>query len=165
MKTTINETIEADLHAITEMFAEEIVHGTASWAYTPPTQNEMMAKFKRLTNDNYPWLTARLNEQIVGFSFASAYRPREGYRFLVEDSIYVHQDFRRHGVATQLLGALIEECTIRGYKQMVAVIGDSDNKGSISLHEQLGFHHVGVLTNIGYKFDRWLDSVLMQRAL
>ena len=165
MKTTINETIEADLHAITEMFAEEVVHGTASWAYTPPTQNEMMAKFKRLTNDNYPWLTARLNEQIVGFSFASAYRPREGYRFLVEDSIYVEKDFGRHGIATRLRGALIEESTSRGYKQMVAVIGDSNNRSSISLHEQLGFHHVGVLTNVGYKFDRWLDSVLMQRAL
>lgn len=165
MKTTISATTHSDIPAITAMFAEEVKHGTASWAYSPPAQEEMTAKFERLTSDNYPYLTARVDDRIVGFSFASAYRPREGYRFLVEDSIYVHQDFRRHGIATQLLGSLIEDCTHRGYKQMVAVIGDSNNNGSIRLHEQLGFHHVGVLKNIGYKFDQWLDSVLMQRAL
>ena len=139
MTTTIRATIDTDLDAITEMFAVEVMHGTASWAYAPPTRDEMVAKFKRLTDSNYPWLTAQLNDQIVGFSFASAYRPREGYRFLVEDSIYVHQEYRRLGVARQLLGSLIEECTGRGYKQMVAVIGDSDNKGSISLTNNWGF--------------------------
>lgn len=165
----ITDTTAADIAAITAMFANEVRHGTASWAYEPPTHDEMLEKFQRLTGDNYPFLTARLQDQnnntIVGFSFASAYRPREGYRFLCEDSIYVHEDFRRHGIASQLLTRLIEECTDRGYRQMVAVIGDSANTGSIALHERMGFVHVGVLKDVGYKFDRWLDSVLMQRSL
>lgn len=167
----ITDTTAADIPAITAMFAKEVRHGTASWAYEPPTHDEMLEKFQRLTGDNYPFLTARLqgqdqnNNTIVGFSFASAYRPREGYRFLCEDSIYVHEDFRQHGIASQLLTRLIEECTDRGYRQMVAVIGDSANTGSIALHERMGFVHVGVLKDIGYKFDRWLDSVLMQRVL
>jgi phosphinothricin acetyltransferase len=175
----ITDTTAADIPAITAMFATEVRHGTASWAYEPPTHDEMLEKFQRLTADNYPFLTARLNNQnqdqyqdpgqnnntIVGFSFASAYRPREGYRFLCEDSIYVHEDFRRHGIASQLLTRLIKDCTERGYRQMVAVIGDSANTGSIALHERMGFVHVGVLKDIGYKFDRWLDSVLMQRTL
>jgi len=161
----IKATTEADMPAITKIFAEEVLHGTASWAYTPPALAEMTEKFHRLTGDNYPWLSASLDSKIVGFSFASPYRPREGYRFLVEDSIYVHTDHRRLGIARELLTRLIDECSSRDYRQMVAVIGDSANKSSIDLHQRLGFSHAGLLKSVGYKFDRWLDSVLMQKEL
>ena len=164
-KPVITATTTADMPAITDIFATEVLHGTASWSYSPPEIAEMTEKLHRLTGDNYPYLTARLDNRIVGFCFASAYRPREGYRFLVEDSIYVHPDFRRHGIACKLLTELINECADRGYRQMVAVIGDSANKGSIILHQRMGFTHAGLLKNVGYKFNRWLDSVLMQREL
>ncbi len=161
----IRATTKADIVAITDIFATEVLHGTASWSYSPPGVQEMADKFDRLATDNYPCLTALLDGQVAGFSFASAYRPREGYRFLVEDSIYVHPDYRRHGIARELLTELIKQCSSRGYRQMVAVIGDSANTGSIALHQQSGFTHAGILKNVGYKFDRWLDSVLMQREL
>ena len=161
----VRSTVDADMPAITKIFAAEVLHGTASWAYIPPTQQEMTDKLHRLSADNYPCLTAQLDDQIVGFCFASAYRPRQGYRYLVEDSIYVREDFRRHGVASQLLAVLINDCSAKGYRQMIAVIGDSENTGSITLHQRMGFSHAGLLKNVGYKFDRWLDSVLMQREL
>lgn len=164
-KPLITATTDADLPAITEIFAEEVLHGTASWAYTPPTLAEMTDKFHRLNGDNFPWLSAHYNNKIVGFSFASAYRPREGYRFLVEDSIYTHAEYRRQGIASELLATLLTECSSRGYRQMVAVIGDSANTSSIALHQRMGFSHAGLLKNVGYKFDRWLDSVLMQKEL
>lgn len=154
-----------DIPAITAIFAHEVTHGTASWAYEPPDANEMLAKLQTLQGQGYPFLCAEVDGLVAGYSNASAYRPREGYRFLVEDSIYVDQQFRGRGIAKLLLGALIERCTEAGFRQMIAVIGDSDNTPSIALHQRLGFEQVGLLPNIGYKFDRWLDSVLMQRGL
>ena len=161
----VRETCAEDIAAITEIFANEVSYGTASWAYEPPTASEMLQKLATLQAQGYPFLTALVNDQVVGYSNASAYRSREGYRFLVEDSIYVDQRFRGRGIARLLLTELIDRCTEAGFRQMIAVIGDSDNKPSIALHRSLGFEQVGLLPNIGYKFDRWLDSVLMQRAL
>ncbi len=162
---TVRDTHTEDIPAITEIFANEVTHGTASWAYEPPETPEMLQKFKTLQAQGYPFLTALIDNQVVGYSNASAYRPREGYRFLVEDSIYVDQRFRGRGIARMLLTELIERCTEGGFRQMIAVIGDSKNTPSIELHSSLGFEQVGLLPNIGYKFDRWLDSVLMQRGL
>lgn len=161
----IRPTIITDIAAITAIFAPEVEHGTASWAYDAPSLQSMYDKYQRLIDDNFPWFTATVDDQVVGFCFGSAYRPREGYRFLVENSIYVATGFRGQGIARQLMNTLIDECTKAGFRQMIAVIGDSNNEASIELHRLLGFTQVGLLPNIGYKFDRWLDSVVMQLAL
>jgi len=162
---TIRPVTETDIPAITAIFAEEVLHGTASWSYEPPPEAELLEKMRGLVAQGYPYLVAEVENQVAGYTYASAYRPRVGYRFLVENSIYVAEEFRGRGIARVLMQALIDECTARGYRQMVAVIGDSENAPSIALHRSLGFEQVGLLPNIGYKFDRWLDSVLMQRAL
>jgi len=159
---TVNEN---DIPTITTIFAIEVLHGTASWSYEPPTEAEMRTKMQGLLEQGYPFLVAEVDSRVAGYAYASAFRPREGYRFLVEDSIYVAADFRGRGIAKLLMQTLIEQCTALGYRQMIAVIGDSANEPSIALHRQLGFEQVGLLPNVGYKFDRWLDSVLMQRAL
>lgn len=162
---TIRDASEDDASAITAIFAEEVRHGTASWAYEPPSEEEMLEKLRGLQAQGYPFLVAEINGRIAGYTYASAYRPRVGYRFLVENSIYVDADFRGKGLARALMQALIDQCTDLGYRQMIAVIGDSANHPSIGLHRSMGFEQVGLLPNIGYKFDRWLDSVLMQRPL
>lgn len=156
---------ENDIAAITAIFAEEVLHGTASWAYEPSSETELLEKMNGLLEQGYPFLVADVNGAVAGYAYASAYRPREGYRYLVENSIYVAADFRGRGIARTLMNVLIDACTERGFRQMVAVIGDSENHASIALHRSVGFEQVGLLPNIGYKFDRWLDSVLMQRSL
>ena len=108
---------------------------------------------------------ATLDDLLVGYTYASSYRPRPGYRYTVENSIYVDPAYQRRGIARQLMQTLIVACTAQGYRQMVAVIGDSENHASIALHHTLGFAHVARLPNLGFKFGRWLDSVMMQRAL
>jgi len=161
----VRDTRTDDIAAITEIFTNEVTYGTASWAYEPPTVSDMRQKLTTLQAQGYPFLTAVVDNQVVGYSNVSAYRSREGYRFLVENSIYVDQRFRGLGIARLLLTELIDRCTEAGFRQMIAVIGDSENVPSIELHRSLGFEQVGLLPNIGYKFDRWLDSVLMQRGL
>ena len=113
----------------------------------------------------FPYLVAAPGDDVLGYAYCSSYRPRSGYRFSVEDSIYMDPGAGRRGVGTQLLSALIDDCARQGYRQMVAVIGDSDNQASIALHRKLGFQMTGVLRAVGFKFGRWVDSVLMQRAL
>jgi phosphinothricin acetyltransferase len=102
---------------------------------------------------------------VVGYSYASSYRPRPGYRYTVENSVYVDLSLQRRGIGRALLSTLISACETQGFRQMIAVIGDSQNVGSIALHRALGFVHIGTMPNIGFKFGRWLDSVLMQRTL
>ena len=119
----------------------------------------------QLTAYGFPYLVAVIDGTVVGYAYAGPYRARPAYRFTVENSVYVAHDSHRRGVGKALLQALIEACTEKGFRLMVAVIGDSKQAASIGLHEAAGFKHAGVFENIGYKFDRWLDSVLMQRAL
>ena len=147
----------ADIGGIASIYEQAVLLGTASFEVTPRMQT--------IEAGHYPYLVAELEHQILGFAYAGQYRPRKAYRYTVEDSIYVHPECRRLGVGTQLLTSLIAECDLRGFREMIAVIGDSENTASIKLHEHCGFRHVGVLKNVGYKFDRWLDSVLMQRTL
>jgi phosphinothricin acetyltransferase len=125
----------------------------------------MTRRFNELTAQGFPYLVAVINEIVVGYAYAAPYRARPAYRFTVENSVYVAHDSHRTGVGKALLEALIEACTEKGFRLMVAVIGDSNQAASIGLHEAAGFKHAGVFENIGYKFDRWLDTVLMQRAL
>jgi phosphinothricin acetyltransferase len=154
-----------DMAEISSIYAEQVLNGTASWEYAPPGIAEMTSRMQAIVASGYPYMVATLNGVLAGYSYASSYRARIGYRFVVEDSIYVRSDLRGRGIGRRLLQGLIDTCSAAGYKQMIAVIGDSANVGSIELHRACGFETVGVFKNIGYKFDRWLDSVQMQRSL
>ena len=150
------------IHAI---YRESVLHGTASWELIPPDLDEMCQRMKAVLDQGYPYFVATVDGQVAGYAYASSYRKRPGYRFTVENSIYIDPRYQRRGIARQLMHVLIDACTAQGFRQMVAVIGDSDNTPSIELHRSLGFEHVGLLPAIGVKFGRWLDSVQMQRPL
>jgi L-amino acid N-acyltransferase YncA len=154
-----------DIAAITRIYAYAVKHGTASFELEPPDEAEMARRMQSLLDGGYPYIIAEIDGALVGYAYAGSYRPRPAYRFSVEDSIYVDTSVQRRGVGRALLQNLIDECERRGFRQMVAVIGDSAQTSSIELHRALGFRMIGVVENVGYKFGRWLDSVNMQRAL
>jgi phosphinothricin acetyltransferase len=155
----------ADIHGITTIYAHAVEHGTASFEIEPPSEAEMATRMKMLLDNGYPYIVADSGGAIAGYAYAGPYRPRIAYRHTVEDSVYVHPRVARRGVGRMLLTELITQAVDRGFRQMVAVIGDSEQTASIELHRSLGFSPVGTLSNIGFKHGRWLDSVLMQRAL
>ena len=154
-----------DIRDITAIYAHAVEHGTASFEIEPPNEAEMATRRKILLDGGFPYFVADVGGRIAGYAYAGPYRPRIAYRHTVEDSVYVHPRAHRHGIGRMLLSALIAEAQARGFRQMVAVIGDSAQTASIELHRTLGFASVGTLANIGFKHGRWLDSVLMQRAL
>ena len=161
----VRPVLPTDLPAIHAIYAHSVLHETASWEVTPPDLAEMARRMSVILDGGYPYLVAECAGRLVGYSYASSYRPRIGYRFTVENSVYIAADMQRRGLGRLLLSDLVAACTARGYRQMVAVIGDSQNLGSIQLHRALGFEQRGFLPGIGYKFGRWLDSVIMQRSL
>lgn len=154
-----------DLPQICEIYRQSVIEETASWEYDPPDIKEFTERFNSIVGQNYPYLVAKSGDTVLGYAYVSNYRTRKGYRFCVENSIYVDKDYRGNGVASTLLGELILKCKQRGFKEIIAVIGDSENISSQKLHEKLGFVRVGLLPKIGFKFDRWLDSVIMQMSL
>jgi L-amino acid N-acyltransferase YncA len=154
-----------DISAITAIYRPAVLHGTASFELEPPDEAEMRRRFETITNGGYPYFVAEVSGRVVGYGYASAYRTRSAYRYSVEDSIYVAPDAHRRGVGRALLAALITACTGRGYRQMVAVIGDSAQEASIGLHRALGFSVSGSIRAVGFKHGRWLDTVIMQRPL
>jgi len=155
----------ADLTAIAAIYGHHVRHGLASFEVDPPSAQEMQARFEAIVNAGYPYLVAEEGGRLIGYAYASSYRTRPAYRYSVEDSVYVAPDAIGRGIGKRLLRQLIDECAQRGFRQMLAVIGDSANAPSIELHRACGFERVGLLTSIGFKFNRWVDSVLMQRAL
>ena len=155
----------ADLEQIQPIYAHHVMHGAASFEESPPDLAEMTARFQALKAKNMPYLAALEDERILGYAYAGPYRPRSAYRFTVEDSIYLAPDAAGKGLGRLLLAELVDRCTAMGMRQMIAVIGDSANVASIGLHRALGFAMIGTLPAIGFKFGRWIDSVLMQRAL
>jgi L-amino acid N-acyltransferase YncA len=161
----IRRATEADLPAVTDIYEHAVLHGTATFELIPPDLAEMTRRFKTLTDGGYPYLAAALNGRVVGYAYAGPYRPRPAYRFTVENSVYLQPAIHRRGIGTQLLRRLIVESEARGYRQMIAVIGDSANAGSIGVHTRCGFAMIGTHPNVGLKFGRWLDTVMMQRAL
>jgi L-amino acid N-acyltransferase YncA len=154
-----------DLAAVTRIYAEAVRHGTASFEIDPPDQDEMARRFAELGRGGFPYLVAEGAGSIAGYAYAGPYRARPAYRFTVEDSIYVATGSQRRGIGRALLDRLILEAETRGFRQMIAVIGDSHQPASIALHAAAGFRIIGTLASVGFKFDRWLDCVLMQRAL
>lgn len=165
MTVAVRPATRADIPAITRIYGHSVEHGTASFELSAPDEAEMTRRFNELTTNGFPYLVAAVDGAVVGYAYAGPYRTRPAYRFTVENSVYVAHDSHRRGVGKLLLQALIEACTEKGFRLMVAVIGDSNQAASIGLHEAAGFKHAGVFEDIGYKFDRWLDNILMQRAL
>ena len=163
--TAVRPATLADVPAITRIYGHSVEHGTASFELGAPDEAEMTRRFNELTTNGFPYLVAVVDGAVVGYANAGPNPARPAYRFTVENSVYVAHDSHRRGIGKALLQVLIDACTEKGFRLMVAVIGDSKQAASIGLHEDAGFKHAGVFENIGYKFDRWLDSVLMQRAL
>jgi phosphinothricin acetyltransferase len=154
-----------DLPAITSIYAHHVSTGTASFELEPPDANEMERRWRDVVERGLPYWIAERPGEIVGFAYASPYRPRAAYRFTLEDSVYVRDDCVGAGIGRKLLDLLVAECARWGARQMIAVIGDSANTASIRLHAVAGFTHLGTLDKVGWKFGRWLDVVLMQRVL
>jgi phosphinothricin acetyltransferase len=158
----------ADIPAIAAIYGDAVRTGTASFELEPPDAAEMLRRYEALMHAGYPYLVAVDGDAggtVLGYAYAGAFRPRIAYRFTVENSVYVAPFAHKRGVGRALMTTLIDECTARGFRQMIAVIGDSANAGSIALHRGCGFHDVGNLRCTGLKFGGWLDTVLMQRAL
>ncbi|MBI5264316.1 MAG: N-acetyltransferase [Bradyrhizobium sp.] len=161
----IRPSAEADLPAITGIYEHAVRYGTATFELIPPDLAEMTRRFNALMQGAYPYFVAELNGRVVGYAYAGPYRPRPAYRFTVENSIYLDPAIQRRGIGLRLLQRLILECEVRGFRQMIAVIGDSANTGSIAVHAKTGFKLIGTHPNVGLKFGRWLDTVMMQRSL
>lgn len=162
----VRDAVNADLPAITAIYRHWVLNGTSSFELDPPDEAEMRRRFQTLKDQGMPYLCAcDTDGNILGYAYAGLYRPRRAYRHTVEDSIYVAPDAARRGIGRALLAELIKRCRQDGYKQMIAVIGDSGSTGSIGLHGAMGFRHIGTLEKVGHKFDRWLDSVFMQLQL
>ncbi|MBN8921058.1 MAG: N-acetyltransferase, partial [Rhizobiales bacterium] len=149
----------------TRIYDHAVRTGTASFELEPPDEAEMARRHRVLMEGRFPYIVAERAGTVAGYAYAGPYRPRPAYRFSVEDSIYVAPEMHRGGIGRLLLGALIEQATERGFRQMVAVIGDSAQTPSIGLHAALGFRMIGTIEHVGYKFGRWLDTVLMQLPL
>jgi len=161
----IRPTTAADLPAITGIYEHAVRYGTATFELIPPDLAEMTRRFGVLMEGGFPYFSATMEGQLIGYAYAGAYRPRPAYRFTVENSVYLQPSIHWRGVGLQLLQRLIAECEARGYRQMIAVIGDSANAGSIGVHTKCGFQMIGTHPDVGFKFGRWLDTVMMQRAL
>jgi phosphinothricin acetyltransferase len=165
MKPLIRPSTLDDLSAITRIYAHHVLHGTGSFEIDPPDVAEMTRRREDVLSRGLPYLVAELDQQVVGYAYANVFRPRPAYRFAVENSVYVDATQHRSGLGRALMHVLLERCETAGMRQMVAVIGDSANLGSIGLHTSMGFQPAGVLRSTGWKQGRWLDTVFMQRPL
>jgi L-amino acid N-acyltransferase YncA len=161
----VRDATEQDMAAIQAIYAREVLHGLATFEEVPPTTDVLLARRAGVLDLGLPYLAAELDGRVVGYSYATAYRPRPAYRHTIEDSVYVAAGMQGRGIGRVLLAALIARCEAGPWRQMVAVIGDSGNAGSIALHRQHGFRLVGTFQAVGFKLGRWVDTVLMQRAL
>jgi L-amino acid N-acyltransferase YncA len=164
-KVVVRDAITEDIPAIAAIYAHHVLHGLASFEVDPPDAPQMAQRRAQVLALGLPYFVAECGGEIAGYAYAGLYRARPAYRYTLENSVYIRHDRRGRGIGSALLPALIETCAGLGYRQMVAVIGDSANTASIRLHEKFGFVRTGLLPAVGWKFGRWVDSVLMQRAL
>ena len=164
-RITVRPATAADIPAITAIYRPAVLHGTATFEIEPPDEAEMLRRFEAIAGSGYPYFVAEVDGRIQGYAYVNAYRTRPAYRFTVEDSIYIAPDAQGKGIGRVLLQSLIEASTAKGYRLMVAVIGDSKTYGSIAVHRNAGFTFCGTIHSVGYKFGRWLDSVIMQLPL
>ena len=162
---TVRPVRDADIPVITKIYAHAVLHGVASFEVDPPDEAEMTRRMRAVVDAGFPYLVAEKDGRVLGYAYAGLYRTRPAYRNSIENSVYVGPDAHRLGVGRALLVELIDIATRAGFRQMIAVIGDSGNAGSIGLHRALGFIFSGTIHSVGYKHGRWLDSVIMQRAL
>jgi len=165
MAVHIRDAGAADIAAIAAIYAVEVTDFVNTYEYEVPDEAEMLRRMQDILARGFPYLVAEIDGQVAGYAYANTYRSRVAYQWTVENSVYVDARFQGKGVGGALLQALIDACTARGYRQMVAVIGEPTNTASIRLHERFGFHLVGVFHGLGRKHGRWLDTVQMQRAL
>ena len=156
---------ESDIAMITAIYAHHVFHGLASFEIEPPSENDTRQRRLDIVDHGFPYLVAEHAGGVMGYAYASPYRLRPAYRYTAEDSVYLHPAWVGRGIGRRLLSALLAECEARELRQIVAVIGDSANSASIALHQRLGFAMVGTVRSVDYKFDRWVDTVLMQRSL
>jgi len=164
-KIIIRPATPDDIAAITRIYADAVLNGTASFEIEPPHEAEMTRRQAALLDNGYPYLTAESAGVVAGYAYAGPYRNRPAYKWSVEDSIYVAPQMHRKGIGGLLLARLVAESEQRGFRQMIAVIGDSAQIGSIAVHERAGFNNIGTLRSVGFKHGKWLDTVLMQRTL
>jgi L-amino acid N-acyltransferase YncA len=161
----IRTATEADVPEIQSIYAHHVLNGTGTFEEEPPPVEDMLTRFRKVVDRGYVWLVATDASGVLGYGYYTPFRERSAYRFTVEDSIYVREDVRGQGVGKALVARLIEMATAAGLRQMIAVIGDSENVGSIGVHASLGFHMIGTMKAAGIKFGRWIDVVTMQRPL
>ena len=160
----IRNVAETDAAAIAALYAHHVLHGTASYEIAPPSVDETLTKIRRIIAHGWPFLVAELDGEIAGYAYATQFRDRPAYRFACENSIYVRHDVTSRGIGTVLLAALVERASALGFTQMIAVVGGAE-PASVALHEACGFERVGRLRKVGWKQERWLDTVYLQRAL
>lgn len=161
----LRDTDAADLRGVTALYADEVLHGTATFELDPPDEGEMGKRLAAVRALGLPWLTAEVDGRFAGYAYLSPFRLRPAYRYCVELSVYVTPEARGRGVGRALMRALIERAQAMGLRHLIGAIGDSANAGSIALHKACGFREAGVWRETGWKFDRWIDVVLMQLDL
>jgi phosphinothricin acetyltransferase len=161
----VRDSREEDVPALTAIYAHWVRHGRASFELDPPTEAEMARRRRAVLDQGYDHLVAEAGGRVLGYAYAAAFRTRPAYRFTVENSVYVAPGLHRAGAGRALMEALIARCMAKGFRLMVAVIGDSANAASIGLHAAMGFRHAGLLPGTGWKHGRWVDTVLMTRPL
>ena len=156
---------EADAPALAAIYGDAVLHGFGTFEEEPPTPADMDGRRLAVQDRGLPYLVAEDGGRVLGFAYAAPFRPRAAYRYTLEDSVYVSPDAKGRGVGRAVLSAVIAACEALGIRQLMAVIGDSGNAGSIALHESLGFRQTGVGRSVGFKHGRWVDIVHMQKPL
>ena len=162
---TIRPSQLEDIPAITAIYAHHVLHGTGTFEVDPPTQDDMTSRRADVLSKRLPYLVATEGDKLLGFAYCSWFKPRPAYRFSAEDSIYMAPDAQSRGLGRALLAELMAQAELAGVRKLIAVIGDSANVGSVGVHRSVGFSHVGTLKSCGWKFDRWLDVVMMDKSL
>lgn len=165
LPTSVRDCSSADMIEIQKIYSFYVLNGVSTFEEVPPTLDELSKRRNKIVSSGLPYLAASLEDEVVGYAYASPYRTRPAYRYAVEDSVYVRSDVHSKGIGKALLSALISRCEAGDWRQMIAIIGDSENAASIRLHRLLGFEQIGTLGAVGFKLGRWVDTVLMQRSL